>query len=122
MLKGQKRFGNSDHSQFQRSKMGIGKKTKHKEFFEWTTKDARNLNSTIESKNWRTINAHFVIVENGLRPLMGRDLFEALGIYIKQQQAANRTVNCINTLNPVKHQIAEEFPGFNKRIGKPKNH
>ena len=44
------------------------------------------LIAPVESNSWRTKNAHFVILENGLEPLIGKNLFETIGIFIKQNK------------------------------------
>ena len=76
----------------------------------------------MECNNWSEKNAQFVIVQNVLLPLIGRDLFDTLGIWIKEQQTTNKTVHCINTHNPIKEKINIEFPGLTTQIGKSKNH
>ena len=44
------------------------------------------MQTPVESNVWRIQDAEFVVVRDGLRPLIGRDLFVALGIPVKQTQ------------------------------------
>ena len=68
----------------------------------------------------RTI-APFVLVENGLRPLIGQSLFGTLGIYIKQHKTTNKIANCYKTPNPLEQQITEDFRGLISRVVNSKN-
>ena len=59
---------------------------------------------------------------NGHRPLLGRDLFPALGLSI-QQSNNQKTVNQVDReYCPIKKQIATDFPDLISRIGKSKLH
>ena len=80
------------------------------------------LLASVECSNWDAKSAHFVIVENGPRPMIEQDLLETLGILIKKQHATNRWRNCINTSNSIKQQIAERFLWQISRIVGAKNH
>ena len=42
------------------------------------------IQAPIASNGWRFEDAEFVVVKDGLKPLLGRDLFEALGISVNQ--------------------------------------
>ena len=42
------------------------------------------VQAPIESNGWWIKDAEFVVVKDGLKPLIGRDLFETLGISINQ--------------------------------------
>ena len=100
--------------------MGTGRRQNIKNFMNKPVKIIASLIAPVKINNWSTIITHFVIVENGLRPLIGQGLFEAIGIYIKQP-AINRIVYCINTPISKKQRIAEAFPRLINRIGWSKN-
>ena len=61
---------------------------------------------------------------NGLKPLIGRDLFEVLGISITQTLCSNegKMVNTITTQCPFTTRIANQFPQLISRIGRSKSH
>ena len=40
------------------------------------------IQAPIASKGWRIEDAEFVVVRDGLEPLIGRDLFDALGFSV----------------------------------------
>ena len=70
------------------------------------------MQAPIESNGWRIEEAEFVVVKDGLRPLIGRDLFDELGISITQTLCSNEgsTVNTITTQCSFKSRIANQFP------------
>ena len=76
------------------------------------------LQISIQSNNWYPNPIEIQDVTDGHRPLLGRDLFPALGLSI--QQANNQTT--INQVEqeycPLKKQIATDFPDLISRIGK----
>ena len=80
------------------------------------------LHTSIQSNNWYANPIEIHVVTDGHRPLLGRDLFSALGLSI--QQSNNQTT--INQLEqeycPIKKQIAIYFPDLISRIGKSKMH
>ena len=65
-----------------------------------------------------------MVAKDGLKPLICRDLFEALGISITQTLSPNEgsMVNTITTQCPFKARIANQFPQLNSRIGRSKIH
>ena len=42
------------------------------------------MQTRVESTGWRTEDAEFVVVRDGLKPPIGRDVFDALGISVTQ--------------------------------------
>ena len=80
------------------------------------------LQISIQSNNWYANPIEIQIVTDGHRPLLGRDLFPALGL--SNQQTNNQTT--INQVEqeycPIKKQIATDFPDLISRIGKSKVH
>ena len=78
------------------------------------------MQAPIESNGWRIEDAEFVVVKDGLKPLIGRDLFEVLGISITPTLCSNEgsMVNTINTQCSFKIRIANQFPQLISRIGR----
>ena len=60
------------------------------------------MQTPIESNGWRIEDAKFVVVKDGLKPLIGRDLFEVLGNSIIRTLCSNECslVNTITTQCP----------------------
>ena len=82
------------------------------------------IQAPIASKAWRTEDAEFVVVRDGLKPLIGRDLFDALGISVTQTPNSNEgsMFNGITPQCPFKTRIAKQFPQLISRIGRSKIH
>ena len=80
------------------------------------------LQTSIKSNKWYANPIEIQVVTDGHRPLLGRDLFPALGLSI--QQANNQTT--INQVEqeycPIKNQFATDFPDLISRIGESKVH
>ena len=72
----------------------------------------------VHSNGWRIEDDEFVEVKDGLRPLIGRDLFEALGIIITQTLCSDEgsMVNTITTQCSYQTRIAKHFPQLISRI------
>ena len=80
------------------------------------------LQTSIRSNNWYANPIEIQVVKDGHRPLLGRDLFPALGLSI-QQSNNQKTVNQVDhEYCPIKTQIATDFPDLISRIGKSKVH
>ena len=82
------------------------------------------IQAPIASNGWRIEDAEFVVLKDGLKPLPGRDLFEALGISVTQtpysyerSTVINVTIQC-----PFKTRIANQFPQLITRIIRSKIH
>ena len=82
------------------------------------------MQAPIESNRWLIKDAEFAVVKDGLKPLIGRDLFEAVGVSITQTLSSNEVsmVNTITTQCPFKTRIANQFPQLISRIGGSKIH
>ena len=82
------------------------------------------MQAPIGSNGWRTEEAEFVDVKDGLKPLIGRDLFEILGIAITQTLCSDEgsMVKTITNQYPYKARIANQFPQLLSRIGRSKFH
>ena len=66
--------------------------------------------------------AKITVVADGFRPILGRDLFDQLGITVSQKLFLNTEVNNIGQPCAIKRSLAKEFPELISRIGKSKNH
>ena len=82
------------------------------------------IQAPIASNGWRIEAAEFVVVRDGLKPLIGRDLFDALRISVTQTPNSNESsmVNAITPQFPFKTRIAKQFPQLISRIGGSKIH
>ena len=81
------------------------------------------IQAPIASIGWRLEEAEFVVVRDGLKPLVGRDLFDALGISVTQiPKNEGSMVNTITSQCPFKTRIAKQFPQLVTRIGRSKIH
>ena len=78
------------------------------------------MQAPIESNGWRIEFAEFVVVKDGLKPLIGRDLFEVLGIAITQTLCSDEgsMVNTITNQCPYKTRIENQFPQNTHRKSK----
>ena len=82
------------------------------------------LQAPIESNVWRIEDAKFVVVKDGLKTLIGRDLFDVLGISITQTLCSTEVsmMNTITTQCLFETRIANQFPQLISRIGQSKIH
>ena len=82
------------------------------------------IQAPIESNGWSIEDAEFVVVKDGLKPLISRDLFEVLGNSITQTLCSNecKMVNTIKTQCPFTTRIANQFPQLISCIGRSKSH
>ena len=81
-----------------------------------------NIEAPITSKGWTSDSATFTVVADGLKSLIGRDLFVQLGLAVTQSTflKGNRVNNIASP--EFKEQIATSFPGLVSRIGRSKSH
>ena len=77
------------------------------------------INTLIECNDWIATGIDVTVVEDGHRPIIGRDLFSKLGFFLTLlKQVANIDQNqCL-----IKKQIAFDFPELVTRIGKSLKH
>ena len=77
------------------------------------------INLSIKCNDWIATGVDVTVVEDGHRPIIGRDLFPKLGLSLTQlKQFANIDQNqCL-----IKKQIAFDFPFLVTRIGKSLKH
>ena len=78
------------------------------------------IQAPITSKGWACDSATFTVVADGLKSLIGRDLFAQLGLAVTQSTflKGNRVNNLASP--EFKEQIATFFPGLLSRIGRSK--
>ena len=68
------------------------------------------IQAPIESNGWRLEEAEFVVVRDGLKPLVGRDLFDALGVSVTQiPKNEGSMVNTITSQCPFKRVLQNNF-------------
>ena len=80
------------------------------------------LKTLVKCNDWSIQKAKKTVVADGLRPILGRDLFDQLGITISQKPCPKTEVNNIDQLCAIKKSLAKQFPDLISRIGKSKNH
>ena len=78
------------------------------------------INTSIKCNNdWIATGIDITVVEDGHRPIIGRDLFPKLGLSVLQlKQVANIDQNQC----PIKRQISFDFPDLITRVGKSLKH
>ena len=72
--------------------------------------------------DWKIQKAKITVVADGFRPILGRNLFDQLGITISQKPCPNTEVNNMEPPCAIKKSLAKEFPELISRIGKSKHH
>ena len=80
------------------------------------------LKTPVKCNDWSIQKAKITVVSDGFRPILGRDLFDQLGITISQKPCPQSEVNNIDPPCAIKKSMAKEFPDLISRIGKSKNH
>ena len=80
------------------------------------------LKTPVRCNDWKIQKAKITVVADGFRPILGRDLFDHLGITISQKPCPNVEVNTVETPCVIKQSLAKEVPELISRIGKSKHH
>ena len=93
-----------------------------KSFFNDIVKTLGTLKTPVRCNDWKFQKAKITVVADGFRPILGRDLFDQLGIIISQKPCPNVEVNNIDQICAIKRSLAKEFPDLISRIGKSKHH
>ena len=93
-----------------------------KSFSNDIVKPLGTLKTPVRCNDWKIQKAKFTVVADGFRPILGRDLFDQLGIIISQKPCPNVKVNNIDQTCAIKRSLAKEFPELISRIGKSKHH
>ena len=77
------------------------------------------IKTSIRCNDWIATDVDVTVVEDGHRPIIGRDLFPKLGFsVIQSKQVANIDQNQC----PIKRQISFDFPELITRVGKSLKH
>ena len=79
------------------------------------------LKTPVKCNDWSIQKAKITVVSDGFRPILGRDLFDQLGITISQKPCPQSEVNNIDPPCAIKKSMAKEFPDLisNWEIKKP---
>ena len=93
-----------------------------KSFSNDIVKTLDTLKMPVRCNDWKIQKAKITVVADGFRPILGRDLFDQLGIIISQKPCPNTEVNNIDQPCAIKRSLAKEFPDLISRIEKSKNH
>ena len=80
------------------------------------------VQASITSNGWTCDSATFTVVADGLKSLIGRDLFDRLGLAVTQ--STSQKSKCVNNISSPEfiRLIAKTFPELVSRIGRSKNH
>ena len=81
------------------------------------------IQTTVACNGWTACSATFTVVADCLKSLIGRDLFDQLGLALTQRSSSSG--NQVNTISPYgdfKESIAFTFPNLIFHIGRSKNH
>ena len=80
------------------------------------------LKPPVRCNDWKTQKAKITLVADGFRLILGRDLFDQLGITISQKSCPNIEVNTVETPCVKKTITGQRISRINSRIGKSKHH
>ena len=83
--------------------------------------------SDIQCNGWNAGRADLIVVPNSHRAIIGRDLFQALGITLQQQDPTNLEGKTIYNISapsscPLKQEIAIKYKNLTNRIGRSVSH
>ena len=80
------------------------------------------LTTTVTYNDWTCKEASLTVVEDGHKLIIGKDLFNSLGLAVVQKQA--KSGKCVNKIDnstcKIKETIASEFPYLVSKIGHSK--
>ena len=89
----------------------VGEKTiRIKVFSNDIVKTLSILKTPVRCNDWKIQKAKMTVVDVGFRPILGRDLFDQLGIIISKKPCPNTEVNYIDQPCAIKRSLAKEFP------------
>ena len=80
------------------------------------------IKTSVRCNDWEIPKATITVVADGFRPILGRDLFDKLGITISQKPCPNTEVNNIEPPWVIEKSFAKEYPELISQIGKSKHH
>ena len=93
-----------------------------KSFSNDIVKTLGTLKTPVQCNDWKIQKTKITVVADGFLPILGRDLFDQLGIIISQKPCPNVEVNSIDQTCAIKRSLAKEIPDLISRIGKTKHH
>ena len=98
-----------------------------KSYTDTPIKNLRTLYCDIECNGWRAGRADIIVVPNKHRAIVGRDLFQPLGIHLKQKDSPNAQGKNIDSIEitstcPIKREVATKYNNLTTRLGRSKNH
>ena len=78
----------------------------------------------IECNGWRAGRADIIVVPNKHKAIVGRDLFQPLGILKKSPKAQGKNIDSIEIMStcPIKREVATKYNNLTTRFGRSKNH
>ena len=80
------------------------------------------IQTPITSNGWTSNSAIFNIVADGIKFLIGKDLFDHLGLAVTRPSSSQvNQVNNISSSSQLKKHIAKNFPNLIAPLGKSKN-
>ena len=81
------------------------------------------IQTLLTSNGWTLNSATFTVVADALKSLIGRDLFDHLGLAVTHfSSVQGKRVNTLSSSSEFKEHIAKNFPILISRIGRSKNH
>ena len=81
------------------------------------------IKTPVTSNGWASKLATFTVVADGLKSLIGRELFVHPGLAVTQSSSSQGNhVNSISSSSLFKEHIAQNFPNLISRISKSKHH
>ena len=80
------------------------------------------LKTPVRCNDWKIQKTKITKVADGFRPILGRDIFDQLGVTISLKLCPNVEVDTVETHYVVKQSLAKEYPELISRIGKSEHH
>ena len=89
---------------------------------EWANSHWRNNRAPITSSGWSSDSATFAVDVDGVKSLIGWDLFDQLNLAVTPSSSLkDNLINNTSSSSELK-KIAKNFPNLISRIGRSKNH
>ena len=80
------------------------------------------LKTPVSCNDWKIQKEKITVVAFGFLPILGRDIFDQLGITISPRPCPKTEVNTVETPCAIKQSLAKEFSELILRIGKSKHY
>ena len=87
-------------------------------FFNDIVETLGTLKTPVSCNDWKIQKEKTTVVADGFLPILGRDLFDQLGITISPRPRPKTEVNRVETPCAIKKSLAKEFAELILRIGK----